>query len=486
MKCILGIDQSTQGTKLALVDDAGKIKVKKFRSHRQIVDNNGWISHDMNEIYDNILLCVREIVHEHLTEDDEIVAVAICNQRETTIAWNEKGQPVTNAVVWQCARSMVSIENILKDKDLCDHVKEKTGLPISPFFPASKMKWLSDQKCTDNGKIYYGTVDSFLIYRLTCGSVYATDYTNASRTQLFDIEKLCWDDDLCRIFGVYGIALPKILKSDAEFGLTDFGGILNSKVPIHAVMGDSHAALYGQGCFENGMIKATFGTGSSLMMNTGKNLVRNKGGLITSIGFYTDENIHYCVEGNINYAGASITWMKEKLKIMTSESKLSEICNRACESDRTVFIPAFTGLSRPYYRDDIRAAFLNMEYYTGREEMIRAVVESIGNQVADIIDEMEIDDRQENSIKCDGGPTENEYLMKYLAGITNRELSVSDLKELSLIGVTYAAGIAMKIYDKEIFTRLTYKSYTPQMSAEYRRLKRKDWLDAIDLLIKRN
>ncbi|MCR5772421.1 MAG: glycerol kinase [Butyrivibrio sp.] len=484
MKYILGIDQSTQGTKLALVGENGRIISKLSKPHRQIISKEGWISHDMKEIYGNVLAGVKELVEQAGIDSDDILYVAICNQRETTVIWDNAGEPIENAVVWQCNRASTAIEKICADKKTCDYIYKTTGLPLSSFFPAAKMKWLMENSKNIAGRdIFFGTVDCFLIYRLTGGRTYATDFSNASRTQLFSIEKLSWDKKLCGIFGVPYEKLPQIIDSDGFFGETDFEGILEKKIPIHAVMGDSHAALYGQGCLEEGMLKVTYGTGSSMMLNTGRKPIIESKALSTSVAFRTGGRTCYSLEGNINYAGAVISWLRDKAGIIHSEDEVNCLCEQASSDDRTVFIPAFSGLSAPYWNNDVRACLMMMDRNTGKAEIVKAAVESIANQVADIAEIMEETYGEKiDQIRADGGPTGNRYLMSYQAGITNKQILVSDTKELSLLGVVLAAGSAVDFFDKSSFENVKYNLCEVTMARNVRTGKRKKWKEAIRLL----
>ncbi len=482
---IIGIDQSTQGTKFVLTDDTGKIVCKKSLPHRQIIDGNGWISHDMEEVYDNVLKGVKELIETSKIDPRSILCVAICNQRETTVLWDKTGKPMDYAVVWQCDRAASAIEDIIKDDEISSYISYRSGLPVSPYFPAAKMKWLIQRHAlTENDDYCIGTVDSYLVFRLTQGQVYATDYSNASRTQLFDIEKLMWDEKLCKIFNVPLNKLPRVKESDDTYGLTDFGGLLLKKIPIHAVMGDSHAALFGQGCHKSGMLKTTYGTGSSMMLNTGNRIIRTANGLSSTIAFCINGQISYALEGNVNYAGAAVSWLKDKANIIDSPDEVSDLCKEAGSFDKTVMIPAFTGLSAPHYKSDVRASFLFMDRNTGKAELVRAVVDSIANQVADLYEVMEKDyDCPIIELRADGGPTKNEYLMKYQAGTTCGKVLVSKIEELSVLGVIYAAAISMGMDCRRLFDNIRYIEYDADTESSDIKAKRKNWKSAVNLLL---
>ena len=354
MKTVLAIDQSTQGTKALLLDEAGRVIARAARPHRQIIDGRGYISHDLNEIWRNVLLVARECVGD---KAESVEAIGISNQRETSCVWNENG-PLAEAVVWQCARAK-GISDALAP--YADFVREKTGLPLSPYFPAAKYAWLL-QNTKREGKVHLGTVDSFLVWKLT-GNFY-TDYSNASRTQLFDLHTLSWDEELCALFGVPVEALPEVLDSDGVFGYTDLGGILPKKVPVSGVLGDSHAALFAEGCLSAGQGKVTYGTGSSVMMNVGEKPVESCHGLASSIAWKIDGKVNYVLEGNINYSCAVITWLKDDLGLIEEAKEAGPLAAEADPADEAVLIPAFSGLSAPYWKPDAKAAILNMSRTT--------------------------------------------------------------------------------------------------------------------------
>ncbi len=481
---ILGIDQSTQGTKFVLVDQEGQILCRHNLSHAQLVNELGYISHDMSEIYRNILQGVRDLLHSSGVDPGRICALALCNQRETTVLWDDFGTPCDKAIVWQCGRARNVIGHLEEDVSVKKKIYETTGLPLSPYFPAAKMKWLLSRHQGSLKGFHLGTVDSYLIYRLTEGQVFATDYSNASRTQLFDLRKMAWDEELCNLFGIPLSCLPEVRDSNAVFGETDLRGILDHKIPIHAVLGDSHAALYAQGCHRAGMLKVTYGTGSSMMLNTGGLVPVSRNGLSSTIAWKLGNEICYALEGNINDAGASISWLQKKAGLSVPQEDINRLCLQADPGDSTVLIPAFSGLSAPHWRSDVKAAFLFMGRGTGRAELLRATVDSIANQVADVYEAME-KDYQHNipEIRADGGPTANPYLMGYQAGCTCGAIRVSNIPECSVLGTVYAAGQALEMFDRDIFDTITYKTYHSSLSPEEIRKKRAQWRSALHLLL---
>lgn len=318
-KYVLGIDQSTQGTKAFLFDEEGTLLCRSDLSHRQIIDEWGWVEHDLDEIYKNTIQAVKDLVEKSGIHKSEIAALGISNQRETAACWEkESGKPVYHAIVWQCARGAAICEEIEK-QGYAGMIKERTGLQLSPYFSAAKLAWIfrnvgGVKEKAEAGKIACGTIDSFLIYRLTGGKVFKTDYSNASRTQLFDIGKLRWDQEILSVFGIHPSCMAEVEDSDSDYGVTDFEGYLDRPIPIRGVLGDSHGALFGQGCLKKGMIKATYGTGSSIMMNIGEEPVFTDLGVVTSLAWSMGGKVNYVLEGNINYTGAVISWLKDDWK----------------------------------------------------------------------------------------------------------------------------------------------------------------------------
>lgn len=329
MPYIIGIDQSTQGTKVMLFDAQGKILLRLDRPHRQIIDENGWVEHDPEEVYRNLIELVQSLMAQSGVNGQDIAAVGISNQRETAMAWDRAIlAPVYNAIVWQCARGKAICEGI-EAQGLSETVRKKTGLRLSPYFSAAKLSWIMAnvpgvRERALKGEICVGTMDGYLVHRLTHGQAFRTDYSNASRTQLFNISTLQWDEELCRIFDIPMVCLGEVTDSDGFFGETDFEGVLPKKVPIHGVMGDSHGALFGQGCRKPGMMKATYGTGSSIMMNIGETPIFSDQGIVTSLAWKTNGKVQYVLEGNINYTGAVITWLKDDMHLLRSAGKASK------------------------------------------------------------------------------------------------------------------------------------------------------------------
>lgn len=461
---VLSIDQSTQGTKALLFDKVGKLIKRTEKSHKQYIDDRGYVEHDPMEIYENTLEVIRTVVSEAGINKSDILSFGISNQRETVLCWDKfTSRPLYNAVVWQCARGSDICLDIEKE-GYADYIKEISGMKLSPYFSAAKLTWLIKnvkevRRAQTEGRLCIGTVDTWLIYKFTKGKVFATDYSNAGRTQLLNIGNLVWDKKLCQIFDIDINALPKLCSSDAYFGDTDFEGFLDKPVKIHAVLGDSHAALFAQHCNKKGMIKATYGTGSSIMMNVGNKKIESKT-LSSSIGWSAGGITFYVLEGNINYAGAILSWLKDDLGLIESPVETSELVRQANKEDTTYIIPAFSGLGAPYWKPDAKALICGMTRITKKAEIVKAALECIAYQIMDIIESMSLESETDIlELRVDGGPTKNGYLMQFQSDVTGKIVKVSKDDVLSGTGAAFMAGIAEGIYDKGVFENIKYDTY---------------------------
>ena len=485
MRYILSIDQSTQGTKAILTDDTGRIAARFDAAHRQWIDDNGWVEHDAEEIWRNVLLVAKHVVERAGIDPGQIAGIGLSNQRETCMVWDKvTGKPVCRAIVWQCGRA-AEICRALLERGLAGRVKERTGMTLSPYFSAAKLAWILQNvpqaaALQREGRLCCGTIDSWLVWNMTGGGVFATDYSNASRTQLFNIFSLQWDEELLDWFGVACGSLPEVRFSDAGFGETDLCGLLPKPVAIHCVLGDSHAALFAQGCSKSGMVKATYGTGSSIMMNIGSRPQRSET-VVTSLAWGMDGKVSYVLEGNINYTGAVMTWLKDDVGLISSAKEAGTLSAQANPNDRTYLVPAFSGLGAPYWDSGASAVFYGMSRTTGRKELVRAAEESIAYQITDIVCAMERDaDVHIAQLRADGGPTADAYLMQFQADILNRTIAVSSAQELSALGAAYCAGIALGMYDSErIFDVIGRSQYAPQMEPDVRERKYNGWRRAV-------
>ena len=500
-KYVIGIDQSTQGSKALLFSDTGKLLMRCDLPHKQLVNEDGWVSHDGDEIYSNVIKLIHVLIEKTGIPKESVTCVGISNQRETSIAWDASGKPLAPAIVWQCARAESVIRDIKANENfknsrqenqgsyaefITEFVRKRTGIPLSPYFPAAKIAWLMQnepmvKKEFENGTLHVGTMDSYLLYRLTGGKAYKTDYSNASRTQLFNITSLSWDKEVCELFGIPVELLPKVVDSNDEFGETDFEGYFEKKVPILAMMGDSHGALFGQGCLSKGMVKTTYGTGSSIMMNVGTEAIISKNGLVTSLAWGIDGEVNYVLEGNLNYTGAVMTWLKEDLNMIRSSAQTGRTAKRANPADTTYLVPAFSGLGAPYWKSDAKAILYGMTRKTGKAEIVKAALDCIAYQIADIVFAMQGDSGIAiSTLRVDGGPTKNSYLMQFQSDILEKEVQVSEMEELSGFGAAYLAGCKQGIYKMSgLHKDRKVTAYTSKMDEEIRRVKYAGWLEAV-------
>ena len=484
-KYIISIDQSTQGTKALLFDESGSLIKRTDKAHKQIINEKGWVSHDSAEIYKNTVEVVKRLVEESGIDKDKVVGIGISNQRETSLAWDRvTGEPLGHAIVWQCARAVDICERVEKMGE-AENIRKRTGINLSPYFPASKIAWILEnvegaKEKAEKKEICHGTVDSWLVYKLTGGRSYKTDHSNASRTQLFNIFELRWDEDICKLFGIDPANLAEVVDSDSNFGETDFEGLFQKPIPIHGVLGDSHGSLFGQGCLKSGMIKSTYGTGSSIMMNIGEKPVLSTHGVVTSLAWSMGGKVNYVLEGNLNYTGATITWLKDDLKLIDSPAETEKLAEEAVSDDSLYLIPAFSGLGAPYWDSHASAAIVGMTRTTGKAEVVRAGVECIAYQITDIVKAMSEDAGVTVSeLRADGGPTRNAYLMQFQSDIAEANVQVPDSEELSGIGPAYAAGLALGVWDERIFEKLKRVKYEPKMDRELRDSKYQGWLSAV-------
>ncbi|WP_334195727.1 glycerol kinase [Muricomes intestini] len=484
---IISIDQSTQGTKALLFDEKGHLIKRMDRSHEQIVNTQGWVSHNPSEIYANVIDVVTRLTEE--VDKTKIIGVGISNQRETSLAWDRvTGEPLGNAIVWQCARAADICERVERLGE-AENIRRRTGMNLSPYFPASKIAWILEnvdgaKEKADRGEICHGTIDSWLVFKLTGGKFYKTDYSNASRTQLFNIFDLKWDKEICGLFGIDPKNMAEVCDSDSDFGETDFEGVLPYTVPIHGVLGDSHGSLFGQGCLEPGMTKATYGTGSSIMMNVGETPVLSTHGVVTSLAWGMEGKVNYVLEGNLNYTGAVITWLKEDLKLIQSPVETEALAEKAVQDDFLYLVPAFSGLGAPYWDSRATASIVGMNRTTKRAEIVRAGVECIAYQITDIIKAMSQDAGVKvGELRVDGGPTKNKYLMQFQSNIADTIVQVPDSEEFSGIGPAYAAGLALGIWDETIFENMNRVKYEPQMKKALRKEKYEGWKAAVKTVL---
>ncbi len=489
---ILAIDQSTQGTKGLLFDREGVLRARADLAHEQIVNERGWVEHDPREILRNTLAVCRKVTEKAGIDKTEIAAMAISNQRETSMMWNRTtGEPVYNAIVWQCGRAAAICERP-EIASRADDIRSRTGIPLSPYFPAAKLCWLMEnvpeaRKLAGEGDLCCGTMDAWLVYSLTREHSFRTDYSNASRTQLFDITQLKWDASICALFGIPEESLPEVCMSDALFGHTTLGGWLEEEIPIHGVLGDSHGALFGQNCRTPGRVKATYGTGSSVMMNIGTKPRFSDKGLVTSLAWGRNGTVEYVYEGNLNYTGAVITWLKKEVGLIADDMEATVLARAANPQDVTYFVPAFTGLGAPYWDSRATGMFTGITRITGRAELVKAGLECIAYQITDLLRLMNRETGMRiETLMADGGPTASDYLMQLQSDLTGARVGVPELQELSGMGAAYAAGIAIGLYDEtHIFDHVSHTVYAPAMGEEERTRRYDGWQSAVRQVLHR-
>ena len=475
MSLILGVDQSTSATKALLFDPTGELIAKTSRDHEQHYPQPGWVEHDAEEIYTNTCVAIRDLLAQHPTAAADLVCLSITNQRETIVVFERgTGKPLYHAIVWQCRRGdPICAELVAQGHN--DVVQQKTGLKIDTYFPASKLTWLFEhvpeiRTQVEAGDALIGTIDAYLIYRLTGGQVFATDHTNACRTLLYNIVELRWDETLCDLFGVPIDALPEVRESSAQFGVTDLDGLLDSPIPICGVMGDSQAALFAERCFAPGTAKVTFGTGSSVLLNTGDQMVLSDSGIVTTIGWVHAGQPVYAFEGITNFTGATIAWLRDQLGLIDSAQESEALATSLDDNGGVYLVPAFVGLSAPYWRADAKAAIVGLTPAAQKAHVVRAGLEAIAYRICDVLrlmaGEAHIDLQH---VHADGGAVSNRFLMQFVADITRYTVRAATLLELSALGAVLMGTLGMGIYaDVEALNALphTFADYTPALDAE--------------------
>jgi glycerol kinase len=490
---ILTVDQSTSGTKALIINRKGKIIKKDMIEHQQFYPQSGWVEHNPVEIYKNTIKIIKKVINASKIEPEQIKSLSITNQRETAVVWDKNtGKPVYNAVVWQCKRGE-KICNELKEKGYQELFREKTGLLIDPYFSATGIKWILDnvegvREKAEKGEIIFGTIDSWLIYNLSNKKVHATDYSNASRTMLYNIKDLCWDYEIMDILDIPKSMVPGVKYSDEIFAYTNLDNLLEESIPIVGVLGDSHAALFGQKCFEKGMAKVTYGTGSSIAMNIGDDYKISDKGIVTSIGWGINNKIEYIYEGNIHSTGATIKWIINNLELISDEKDSEKIALELENNGGVYFIPAFVGLGAPYWKNDINASIVGITFDTKKEHIIRAALESIAYQIKDVVDLMTKEAKIEiKEIKVDGGPTQNKFLMQFQSDMLGVPVFKSEFEELSAIGVAYLSGLTTGFWKSiDELKSLNENSIVYKSKIEKSNRKRyyQGWKEAVNIFIK--
>lgn len=450
---ILALDQGTTSSRAILFDREQNILGVSQKEFTQFYPHDGWVEHDPMEIWSSQYAVMMEVVAQSGVDPREIAAIGITNQRETTIVWDkETGKPVYNAIVWQCRRTADIVDGLVS-RGLGEHIRKTTGLIPDAYFSATKIKWILDHvpgamDRAKAGKLLFGTVDSWLVWKLTGGAVHVTDYTNASRTMLYDIHNLCWDDTLLKALDIPREMLPQVRPSSEIYGYTEIQGV---KVPIAGIAGDQQAALFGQTCFAPGDAKNTYGTGCFLLMNTGETPCESKNGLLTTIAIGLNGKVQYALEGSVFVGGAVIQWLRDEMRFFTDSQDAEYYARKVPDNGGVYLVPAFTGLGAPWWDMYARGAIVGITRGTKREHIIRAAQESIAYQVADLLHAMESDTGITlTQLKADGGASRDMFLMQFQADIMDRSVRRPAIRETTALGAAYLAGLATGVWkDRE-------------------------------------
>jgi len=491
-KYVLALDQGTTSSRAIIFDKGGNIITKAQKEFDQIYPATGWVEHDPMEILYSQLQSVSTVLASGKVEADEIASIGITNQRETTILWDKHtGKPIYNAIVWQCRRTAELCEG-LKAQGLGDYVKAKTGLLIDAYFSGTKIKWILDNvpgahAAAQAGNILFGTVETWLIWNLTGGKAHVTDYSNASRTMLFDVDKLCWDEYLCEKLGIPMAILPKPVPSSMVYG-TVAGGIIGIEalegIPISSAIGDQSAALFGQGCFKPGQAKNTYGTGCFLLLNTGNKRVESKNNLLTGVAWGIGDEVEYCIEGSAFNAGSVIKWLRDELHLIDTASRCDELAESVPDANGCYIVPAFTGLGAPYWDMYARGCIVGLTRGVNRAHIARAVLECITYQVADLMNAMNADSGiKTTELRVDGGACVSNIMMQMQSDLLGIEISRPKTVETTALGAAYLSGLAVGLWknkDEIEKIREVDKIFTPNMSREKAEKLYSGWKRAVE------
>lgn len=485
-KFIISLDQGTTSSRAIIFNENQNIISVAQKEFNQIYPQPGWVEHDPMEIYSTQYSVMTEALKQSGLSAHDIAAIGITNQRETTIVWNkETGQPIYNAIVWQCRRTAPICEE-LKARGYSEIIKMKTGLIIDAYFSGTKVKWILDnvkgaRELAEQGKLLFGTVDSWLIWKLTNGKVHVTDYTNASRTMLYNIKDLCWDEELCRLLDIPMSMLPRVCTSSEVYGFAEIG---DARIPIAGCAGDQQAALFGQACFSAGEAKNTYGTGCFLLMNTGENLCYSDHGLLTTIAASCGEKVNYAIEGSVFIGGAVIQWIRDELQLIQDAKDSEYFAQKVMNNGGVYIVPAFTGLGAPHWDMYARGAILGLTRGSNRAHIIRAALESIAYQSKDVIDAMEQDTGIKlRTLKVDGGACANNFLMQFQADICQTVISRPVIKETTALGAAYLAGLAVGVWHSTEEIRSTWtldRDFIPTMPCEECQKYLEGWHKAVE------
>lgn len=483
---ILSIDQGTTSTRAILFDKLGNNCFSSQREFEQIFPHPGWVEHDANKIWNSVIEVVQSLFIENNIVPQQIKGIGITNQRETTVIWNKHtGQPIYNAIVWQSRQSQEICDQII-EKGYTKLIHDKTGLVINPYFSASKIRWLLDKfPHLNTDDLLFGTIDTWLIWKLTGGKAHITDYSNASRTMLFNIYDLKWDEELLQLFNIPKNMLPEVRSSSEIYGYSDetlLSG-LHFKAPICGNAGDQQASLFGQRCFNHGDVKNTYGTGCFILMNTGSKPVKTNSGLLTTIAWQIEDQIEYALEGSVFVAGSAIQWLRDGLEFFKDAKESEQYAMQVSSSEGVFFVPAFVGLGAPYWDNEARGSLFGLTRGSTKAHIIRATLESIAYQSKDVIETMKTEaNLQLSHLVVDGGASVNQFLMQFQSNILNCEIDAPKINETTALGAAYLAGLAIGFWkNKEEIANLkpNSKTYLPHMSESQRQQLYQQWKKAV-------
>ena len=485
-KYILSLDQGTTSSRAILFDNEQNIVCVQQREFEQIYPHQGWVEHNPMEIWSSQYGVMNEVIAQSGVDPRDIAGIGITNQRETTILWDKNtGRPVYNAIVWQCRRTAPLVDELLKTPGMADYIRENTGLVPDAYFSATKIKWILEnvpgaREKAEAGELLFGTVDTWLVWKLTGGRVHVTDRTNASRTMLYNIRTLDWDDTLLKALDIPRCILPRVTDSSEVYGTTDLCGV---QIPVAGIAGDQQAALFGQRCFRKGEAKNTYGTGCFLLMNTGDHPVRSKNGLLTTIAWGLNGQVNYALEGSIFVAGAAIQWLRDELKILEDSRDSEYMARKVPDTNGCYVVPAFTGLGAPHWDQYARGTIVGLTRGCNKNHIIRATLDSLCYQVNDVLDAMSADSGiRLSTLKVDGGAAANNYLLQTQADISNAPVERPSSVETTALGAAYLAGLAVGFWSgpEELAKKHAIdKMFVPDISEEERRKRLRGWHKAV-------
>ena len=487
-KYIMALDQGTTSSRAILFDKKGDVAFVSQQEFKQHFPKSGWVEHNAKEIWSSILSVIAKVLSENNLKATQIVGIGITNQRETTVVWDKNtGEPVYNAIVWQ-SRQTMDICNELKEAGHNDVFREKTGLLIDAYFSGTKVKWILDhvdgaREKAENGDLLFGTIDTWIIWCLTEGAVHVTDYSNASRTLMYNIHELKWDEELLEILDVPVSMLPEVRPSSEIYGEIAGKHFFGHVVPIAGIAGDQQAALFGQACYEKGMVKNTYGTGCFMLMNTGEEAVKSEHGLLTTIAWGYDGKVTYALEGSIFVAGSAIQWLRDGLRMFRKSSDSESYATSVEDSDGVYVVPAFVGLGTPYWDSEVRGAVFGLTRGTSKEHFIRATLESLAYQTRDVLTAMESDSNIDlKTLRVDGGAVSNDFLMQFQSDMLNVPVERPAVNETTALGAAYLAGLAVGFWDNIEEVQKHWKinqTFKPKMDEQKREQLFEGWHKAV-------